>query len=52
MPDKFGYWLGYRIIKMLSENFSIQDMLNWMPDHANEMMMTELKKIMEQEAGS
>ena len=38
MPEKFGYWLGYSVIKSLINEFSIQEMMTWLPEDAVKKM--------------
>jgi hypothetical protein len=48
IPEKFGYWLGYRITKSLAEKYSIQEMMSWMPDKGVEVMRKEIDEILKQ----
>jgi len=38
VPQKFGYWLGYKAIQHLAKTFTVKEMLSWPPDHIKEMM--------------
>jgi len=46
IPAKFGYWLGYKVIESLSENFSVQQMIEWTPEKANQMVSKEINHIL------
>lgn len=45
IPDKFGYWLGYQAVKRLNENHSIEEMMDWTVEKANELTEAEIKKM-------
>lgn len=47
IPAKFGYWLGYAIVKSLVKEHSIQEMMAWTPDVAIKIMKEEIDKILE-----
>lgn len=47
IPAKFGYWLGYSIVKSLVEEYSIQEMMSWLPENAINKMKEEIDKILE-----
>ena len=47
IPAKFGYWLGYSVVKSLSKEYSIQEMMTWLPEYAIEKMREEIDKILE-----
>jgi len=49
IPEKFGYWLGYRITKSLADKHTIQEMMNWMPEKGVEVMRNEIDEILKQE---
>jgi len=44
-PDKFGYWLGYKIVEALNKDFSIKEMMEWSPEKIIQMMMREVNRI-------
>ena len=44
IPEKFGYWLGYKVVKSLAEDHSIQEMMNWKPEVAGELMLKVLER--------
>lgn len=44
-PDKFGYWLGYKIVEALSKDFSIKEMMGWSPEKINQMMRREVNRM-------
>lgn len=47
IPAKFGYWLGYTIVKSLVKDNSIQVMMTWLPEDAIKRMKEEINKILE-----
>jgi hypothetical protein len=44
IPDKFGYWLGYKIALSLNKEFSIQEMANWDPDKAKQKFSQKINE--------
>ena len=46
VPAKFGYWLGYKIVKSLVKEYSIQEMMTWTPEKAIQVMKQEMDKIL------
>lgn len=46
IPDKFGYWLGYKVVQSLSKNHTLEEMVKWPPDKAKQMMMEEIKNLL------
>jgi glyoxylase-like metal-dependent hydrolase (beta-lactamase superfamily II)/uncharacterized protein YjaZ len=47
IPDKFGYWLGYKIVQSLTKEFTIEEMMKWPPEKISQMAMQEINKILE-----
>lgn len=46
IPAKFGYWLGYKVIESLSKDLSVQQMMEWAPEKANQMVGKEINHIL------
>ena len=45
IPDKFGYWLGYKVVKSLSEDHSIDEMMKWCPEKAVHTVWNKTKNM-------
>lgn len=45
MPEKFGYWLGYSIVKSLAKEHTLSDMMAWAPDQSVKIMKEEAERI-------
>jgi len=46
IPEKFGYWLGYRVIKELIKKYSLQEMMAWEPKKVNQMALVTIQKML------
>ncbi|MGD2245774.1 MAG: hypothetical protein PVI11_04415 [Candidatus Aminicenantes bacterium] len=45
IPGKFGYWLGYKVVKSLRENHSLEDMIQWSPARIVQTTWEEIKRM-------
>jgi uncharacterized protein YjaZ len=46
IPKRSGYYLGYRLVKRLAQNYSIDELARWSPPRASR----ELKRLLEQQS--
>ena len=46
-PPGFGFYLGYRIVKSLLNEFSLEQLLEWSPERAVQAVWDETKKILD-----
>jgi uncharacterized protein YjaZ len=47
IPDKFGYWLGYKIVESLTKEFTIEEMMKWPPEKISQTTIQEINKTLE-----
>jgi hypothetical protein len=48
VPNKFGYWLGYKAVQGLAQTHSLQEMINWTPENAKKLVREEILKLLSQ----
>ena len=46
IPDKFGYWLGYKIVESLTKEFTTEEMMKWQPEKISQTVMKEINTIL------
>lgn len=44
-PDRMGYWLGYHVIKKLSEKYEPKNMVSWSPERLHREVKKELQLL-------
>ena len=47
IPEKFGYWIGYKVVEKLANNHTIPEMMIWDFEKVNGIVLHEMKKIVE-----
>lgn len=52
VPYKFGYWLGYQVIKSLQKQYSVSEMMKWDSEKIKFLLSAEMKDILDNEYGS
>lgn len=45
IPVKFGYWLGYKVVDSLNEEYTFGDMLGWTPDDAEQKVRDKIVEL-------
>lgn len=43
-PAKFGYWLGYQVVKSCSKEYSVSEMMTWAPEMIKNKALFQIKK--------
>jgi uncharacterized protein YjaZ len=44
LPKRVGYFVGYRVVTVLTQRYTIAEMARWLPEHA----VAEVKQVLEQ----
>jgi uncharacterized protein YjaZ len=46
VPAKFGYWLGYQVVKSLHNEYSISEMMRWTPPEMKDKVSSEIQILL------
>ncbi len=46
VPEKFGYWLGYQVVKSLRKEFSISEMMALPPKEIDPIVAAEIRSLL------
>lgn len=45
IPDKFGFWLAYKVIQSMCQEYSVEEMMKWCPERAVHVVWDKTKNI-------